>query len=312
MPPQQTTKPIMKNNLPIAFIIGAPRSGTTILCDVLGEHREIESISEPYFIWDWKSGGGLDDVRTAADVTPENAGFIRREFSHALENSGKKILVEKTPENCFRVPFMHEVFPEAKWIFLYRNGLDVIASMNIEWRRRVDMVQKRDLKALWKTAKRMVMRQKHNRHRVLALIHEATQNFSLKPGRLFNKAKWQGRAAWGPRFPGWQQELDRCDNPVAFNARQWAECSHAARAGLEGIDPSRILRISYEDLVQNREETIREIETFLSVDHQPDLGAELSPSSLGKWKSYFSKDDVALIESIIETQQSELGYKRVS
>ena len=40
----------------------------------------------------------------------------------------------KTCSNSLRVNFVNEIFPEAKYIFLVRNGIDVVASMKKRWK----------------------------------------------------------------------------------------------------------------------------------------------------------------------------------
>jgi len=296
----------------VCFIIGAPRSGTTILCDVLGHHPEIESLSEPYFIWDWMSGGGSDDVRTAADANPQTIEFIRGEFEWTLRKSGKKVLVEKTPENCFRVPFMQAIFPNAKWIFLYRDGRDVVSSMYKEWTTRAQMVEQRNVRQLARTAGRMLSRQRYWRNRGRALAHELRNNVSLRPGRFFNKAKWNGRAAWGPRFPGWEEALDAAPSDRAFNAMQWRESIRFAQRGIRALPPANVLHIRYEDLVSDRARVLEGVFQFLGVSKNSEVGEELASSSVGKWKTRFDHEALAEIEQVIANDLRDLGYEPVT
>lgn len=294
------------------FIIGSPRSGTTILCDVLGQHPQIERVSEPYFLWDWFHGGGDDDVRTAADATPEVRAFLQREFSLILAKSGKRVLVEKTPENCFRIPFMRAVFPNAQWIHIVRDGRDVVVSMRTEWQRREAMVRNRSLPALARTAGRMLYRQKYWRNRYQALRHELGQNMALAPGRYFNKAKWKGYAAWGPRFPDWEAALNGVDDVLAFNAMQWRECVNHAQSGLRDIEPDRLFDIRYEDLASEPAAMMARICRFLGVDEDPAVGRELSARSVGKWRSVLDDRERALVEAQIGDTLASLGYSTAS
>lgn len=298
--------------IPICFIIGSPRSGTTILCDVLDRHPQIESISEPYFIWDWFHGGGEDDVRSADDADKPTKDFIRQEFSLTLKKSGLNVLVEKTPENCFRIPYMLEIFPEAYWINLYRDGRDVVVSMDKEWKKRKQIVEKKRVTDLLKTAGRMLSRQKYFRNRFLALRHEASQNFSLNPHRFFNKAKWKGRAAWGPRFPEWEKALNTVENSVQFNAMQWRECIRYSQKDINRIDNKRIIDISYEEMVQYPDNTLKKICLFLGVDTHTEIGKDLSPKSIGNYKTYFSPSEIEKIETITKSELLCLGYKTCS
>ena len=295
--------------MPICFIIGAPRSGTTILCDVLDRHPEIESISEPYFVWDWYSGGGEDDLRSEELADPRTREFVRAEFARTLQKSGKSILVEKTPENCFRIPYMKALFPEAKWIYLYRDGRDVIVSMDKEWRRRKEIVENRSVSGLTRTAWRMLTRQKYWRNRFLALRHELAQNVSLNPRRFFNKAKWKGRAAWGPRFPGWMDALDNSASSVLFNAVQWRECIRYSLRDLDLVDDEERISVSYEAMVTSPETVLDAICDFLGVSRHPEIGSDLSPRSIGNWRTRFAGEELRAIEGIIAPQMRKLGYE---
>jgi hypothetical protein len=42
-------------------------------------------------------------------------------------------MLEKTPKNSLRVPFMEAVFPGARFIYLYRDAREVLASMMEAW-----------------------------------------------------------------------------------------------------------------------------------------------------------------------------------
>ena len=55
----------------------------------------------------------------AQDVTAPAAARIRRRFFLAV--GGKRRLIDKTPRNSLRVPFVHELFPDASYVFLKRD-----------------------------------------------------------------------------------------------------------------------------------------------------------------------------------------------
>ena len=66
----------------IAFIVGSPRSGTTILSQVLDRHPEIAQWYEPYFVWNFHLDLKDNDVRGAWEASPKVKGFVRREFRY--------------------------------------------------------------------------------------------------------------------------------------------------------------------------------------------------------------------------------------
>jgi len=199
------------------FVVGAPRSGTTILAEVLGRHPQVADFYEPYYIWDYRLGSGEDDVRTVAMADPANVAFIRREFALFARKSRKLVVVEKSPENCFRIPYVRAIFPEAKWIHILRDGRDSVESIFRESKKRKRIVEQRDLAQLFAVFKEMMELQPFWRNRLQAIWFEVRQIASIDPRRYFNKAKWGGEGGWGPRFPGWR-EVRRRLGPVGFAA----------------------------------------------------------------------------------------------
>lgn len=59
--------------------------------------------------------------------------LVQRSFAKLYKKPPIR-LVEKTPANCLRVPFLVKVFPDAKFIFLVRRGEDVVSSLMEGWK----------------------------------------------------------------------------------------------------------------------------------------------------------------------------------
>ncbi len=122
------------------YVLGTGRSGTTILGKVLGMHRELLFLNEPKALW--HSACALDDVmgsyqlgeaRYTLDATHADAlttHAIRRLYSYALMITGSGRVLDKYPEMIFRVPFIKTIFPDAKLLFLVRNGYDALRSIS--------------------------------------------------------------------------------------------------------------------------------------------------------------------------------------
>lgn len=127
------------------FIIGTGRSGSTILGKILSMHREIGFLNEPKAIW--YCVDPRDDINghfqlgmakyhfSAQDVTPMKRKAAKRLFAFYLDVVNSKRIVDKNPEIIFRIPYIKTIFPDAKFIFLVRNGLDTIFSI-ADWSRR--------------------------------------------------------------------------------------------------------------------------------------------------------------------------------
>lgn len=83
---------------------------------------------------DWSSNR-LD----ATDATPERADLLAERFYASLHDRaghrpvGRVTMIEKTPKNSLRVPFLARVFPDARFLFLHRDPREVLASMMEAW-----------------------------------------------------------------------------------------------------------------------------------------------------------------------------------
>ena len=128
-------KPVKK---PI-FILGTGRSGTTILGIVLSMHREVGYLNEPKAIWhliypheDIIGNYSQTDAKyrlTAEDTTDEMRQRAAQMFGAYLTTTRSERVVDKYPELIFRVDFVRALFPDARFIFLVRNGWDTCQSI---------------------------------------------------------------------------------------------------------------------------------------------------------------------------------------
>ncbi len=135
-------KPVKK---PI-FILGTGRSGTTILGIVLSMHREVGYLNEPKAIWhlihpheDVIGNYSQSHAKyrlTAEDATDEMRHRATQMFGAYLSTTRSKRLVDKYPELIFRVDFVRAIFPDARFVFLVRNGWDTCQSI-ATWSKRL-------------------------------------------------------------------------------------------------------------------------------------------------------------------------------
>lgn len=122
------------------FILGCGRSGTTILGTALSHHPQITYLNERRDLWHavfpnadiWSKqaqsrAGKL--VLTEADATDEQAVQLRRIFHYQITKTQRPTLVEKLPINNFRVGFLRKIFPDARYIHILRNGIEVARSI---------------------------------------------------------------------------------------------------------------------------------------------------------------------------------------
>jgi hypothetical protein len=122
------------------FIAGCGRSGTTIFGTALSFHPQITFLNEARDLWIscypmadiWSirakdRGGKL--VMTRDDIAQGSSQKLRRLFRLETLKTRRPILVEKLPINNFRLPFIYEIFPDARFIHIVRNGREVAKSI---------------------------------------------------------------------------------------------------------------------------------------------------------------------------------------
>ena len=121
------------------FILGTGRSGTTVLGIVLSMHREAGFLNEPKALWHaihpkedliGSYSRGVAHYRLGeADANPDMKRSANRLFGAYLAATLSRRVVDKYPELIFRVPFVRALFPDAKFLFLVRNGWDTCHSI---------------------------------------------------------------------------------------------------------------------------------------------------------------------------------------
>lgn len=128
------------------FITGLGRSGTTILGILLSLHRAVGYLNEPKALWhvidarqdingNYSHSGGRFRL-AAADATPAIRRRAERLFARYLRLSGARRVVDKYPELIFRVGYVLSLFPDAKFVFITRNGADAVPSV-VKWSERL-------------------------------------------------------------------------------------------------------------------------------------------------------------------------------
>lgn len=132
------------------IIVSASRSGSTLLFETMSRSRSLWSIGdESHGVFERidklnPQAGGCDSNRLdASHADPDTVDRIRSTFFQKLRDSegqayreaaGAPRLLEKTPKNSLRIPFLNEVFPDALYIYLYRDPRENISSIMEAWR----------------------------------------------------------------------------------------------------------------------------------------------------------------------------------
>lgn len=123
------------------FIVGSPRSGTSLMNQMLDAHPNI-------FVPYWETGlfiqldamlnGHLAGVMKnnkknmpleRADIVQWMRESVEALFSRFAEKCGKWRWAEKTPAHVFHLATIKEIFPKAQIIHMIRDGRDVVRSL---------------------------------------------------------------------------------------------------------------------------------------------------------------------------------------
>lgn len=121
------------------FVIGAPRSGTTLLRLVLDAHPHIAAGPETRFLLDLARIFGPHWHRLERFGFPREYWLekVRAFFGgvHAdyARRRGKRRWAEKTPRYVEILDLVDELFPDALYLHIVRDGLDVVASHRARW-----------------------------------------------------------------------------------------------------------------------------------------------------------------------------------
>ena len=183
-------------------------------------------------------------------------------------------LLEKTPENCLRLPFLLEIFPDARIIYLTRDGRSNISSLMEGWRRA-------DLFPGYRTPERITV-----------------------PGVPADRWAFTLISGW--------RELS--GSPIEeICARQWVACNEAVLAFNQN-EGRRVpcLRVRYENLIDRFDEVLDEIAAFADVELNPNPGVLfkaniVSPPDREKWRRLHG-EEIRRIEPLIAPTMERLGY----
>lgn len=105
------------------FVVGMPRSGSTLIEQILASHPAVQGLGET---------AALPDL--AADGAPQTPGAVRALRTRYLEAmrargwDGRRRFVDKTLENYLHVGLIHLMFPEAAILHSLRDPMDVCLS----------------------------------------------------------------------------------------------------------------------------------------------------------------------------------------
>ena len=303
-----------KNDI-FAFIVGSPRSGTTILGELLDRHPQVSQWYEPYFVWDRVFRLAPHDERTAGDATPKVHKRILKDFSAYKKRKKCSVLIDKSPRNSLKIPFILKIFPRARFVHLLRDGRDVTLSIHKEWQRRRKIVHNPnnrgqvDYLRACAVLKNFIARQTYARDKLKAFWFE-THGHLFNNTKQLNRLRWNGEIGWGPRFKDWETTYSQT-SLLQFNAHQWRACAECIKRDWALIPQPNRLTIRYEDLITDPDLKIGEILSFLGVQNNREYKStlpKLKADNYNKWKREFTPKQLEEIHPILSPALVEFGY----
>ena len=280
---------------PYVFIVGCPRSGTTLLQRLVNAHPDIAITPETHWIprlyaraWALRSDGPVKRklIRRVLGhpkfarlkISPEEIGrltgkgrpssyenLVSRIFDLYGERQKKPLVGDKTPDYVRSIETLHSLWPSARFVHVIRDGRDVALSM-MEW-----------------------------------------PKFRPKPGDF---ATWR-------------------DDPVSTAALWWELNVRLGRQAGKSLGPELYYEIRYESLVSRPQEESAALCGFLRVPYADamlrfyevpaasDPGLEVKRAhlpvtrGLRDWNSQLLPRDNERFEAAAGALLEELGYARV-
>jgi hypothetical protein len=267
-------------------IIGAARSGTNMLRDVLCRMPRVHTwpCDEIPYIWRHGNRNHPDDEFTAEMARPSVRAYIRGQF-RKIAGIDASMVVEKTCANSLRLGFVASVVPEARFVIIVRHGPDAVASAMKRWTAgfgwRYSLAKARFVPPA-------------------DLPIYAARYLGNRLRRLLSSER--RLRTWGPIFHGMRQlPVDIALADLA--AMQWRRCIERTEEDLKRMTPDRFHRLAYEDFVRDPRDRLAALLSFLEMpakDRQIEVAvSHVRRSSVGKSSRTLSTDDLFRIERIL-------------
>jgi hypothetical protein len=276
------------------IIVGAARSGTKILRDVLAEATGVGCV--PYdvgFVWRYGNEPVPHDVLDPATVTPRIQRFVRR-YVDRYARSGRDVVIEKTVGNSLRVPFVHAVMPDAAFVHLVRDGRDVVESARRQWSAPADH--------------EYLLRKV--RHFPLRLVPSYGREYVLAQMSLLGRVPSRA-ATWGPRYPGIDDDV-ASSNLLTVCARQWRASVEYASRDLARVS-TLVIDVRYEQLVWEPLTTLGDLVDRLGLPASAEdcrrAAAQLEVGRAGSGARSLASHELATISAELGATLDTFGYR---
>ena len=266
------------------FVVGCSRSGTTVTYETIAAAPQLLKFGYeiPQF-WNGLVGplnnGWHSEAAYAEEAEPRHRDAALRLFYARL---GLGRVVDKTCINTLRLPYLYQLFPDAMFVFIQRDGRDNISSMMDGWR--------------------------HDGHfRLSQFLGPSPEPVAINGGEF---TEW---SFFLP--PGWRDYNQASLEEVC--AYQWVTANRMALEAKKAIPPPQWIHLRYEDIFERPVAMFQEAFERLGIPFTEDLRqrcANLHPTSIvkgapkrQKWKEH-NPDAIRRILPVIRPLMQEMGY----
>ena len=217
--------------LPPIFVTGTPRSGKSVIANLITREQEFQLVPEPLMIWDMDLGARDDDRRGAQEVTASLCDRITNACSALLENP-EQTYVDDLSYHALRIPFIHALMPDAKIIHVVREPEHAIPEMLYGWTYR-------------DTIGRAITRRRKS------IRLQGLPRMALRFARNYISSRFQGsRKTWGPRVPNLAQFISS-HSSAEVAAFQWKCMVEIAMNDLADIPTNQWLQVRFDELLED-------------------------------------------------------------
>lgn len=269
------------NHEKIIFLIGPARSGTKILRDVISTHPYIDKVPfDINFIWKYGHSDSNSDLLKPNDFNRFSQNYIEKYINRLRSKNG--YIIEKSVSNSVRIPYVLQNFPESKFIFLVRDGLDTVESVSRQW------FKNPDKRYLFDKAKTIPLK--------------ILLSYGIK--YIFNRGKRKDEYIWGVNVPG-IEDYDSVEEKAAY---QWSYCIESMMDSYNKINEDQKIIVQYEEMVYHPQNVLTEVLKFIDKNYNLesiDLNL-LNSRNVGKSKEHLDEVQTKSINEIIKKTQYNL------
>ncbi|HET6625224.1 MAG TPA: sulfotransferase [Nocardioidaceae bacterium] len=294
------------------FLVGAARSGTSLLYKVMALHPESSWLSN--WIQRFPKAPQLAALNRAARTLPERRRqvWFGRDGDNAYVYGARRRLQDR----LFPMPAEAETFYDSCGISQEGEGsLPTEPSDARSLRRGFDTISR------WDGGRRVLSKRIANNRRIRLLsdaFPDARFIEIVRDGRavaasLSTVDWWETSPVWwyGGTPEDWRREGR---DPWELCARNWVEEVRVVRSGLSDLSPTRVLSLRYEELVRDPGSVVERAIAFSNLDPaapewRTALGEVRFPNQNDRWRTTIPDSGQAVIESVQGSELEHYGYR---